>query len=348
MRVANVCHAVFALVALPSCTAELGDWSPRDINEHGVIVGDRLNRGFPYVAGAVVYRGNGPLVDLEPHEADAVASANAISNDGTIVGISFLPTPTSPGPIAVYWDRTGAVHAIPALGGDPTPWMMAMAINGRGLIAGFSIAPPPPGAQPVMGGRPWIFDKASGVLTELPTLTEPNYSRAHSINDAGEVVGYADAGGVSWAAGTHEPRALPRPEGASYAVPYAINASGAIVGTMYTDTGDYFPVLWPTADSMPTQLPLGRCTVGDAAAINDSGVIVGTLRGADGCSGPSNPSADGSLASYAVRWNAAGVLSDLGNPNSRASSINAYGTAVGDEERLGTTGVSVVRAMRWP
>ncbi len=263
-----------------------------------------------------------------------------IAEDGTVVGYSddgtFLNT------IAVYWDPSGAVHALPRL----HDWAMrATAVNNLGLIVGTAYQPAAAGSV----GHAWIFDKATGVLAELPGAIDGSGALPHAINDAGEIVGSVIVNSwhraVRWSAGTHELTLLPLLQSESrYSEATDINASGTIVGTHGS-----VPVVWPVG-AAPIPLPTGRCTRGlatfdtnAAVAINDAGMVAGTLMGYDGCTGPSKPVPPPPTPqfppSHAVRWNTAHELEQLGDANSVATALNALGVTVG-YDRLG--------AQRWP
>jgi len=150
---------------------------------------------------------------------------------------------------------------------------------------------------------------------------------ANGINDRGQVIGgnMFSGSGFIWDA-TH---------GAQYldGLPSGINSSGQIVGSYYYDPSTYARLhacLWDTAISTREDLDI---LVGDsshAAAINDSGQVVGDL------------------FPQAFLWDRATGMNDLGTLNggvSYAYDINSIGQVVG-EVMGGSDGV-ISKAFIW-
>jgi hypothetical protein len=144
--------------------------------------------------------------------------------------------------------------------------------------------------------------------------------------------------------------------------PYAINAAGAIVGQSRDANGHDRPVRWNAGGTSPMVLaPLEHHPIlgppeGQANDINDSGSAVGW-------SGKTHPTLLVDVGDRAVRWDAAGNASELGNisayiagsgaesyavATSEAYALNNAGTAVGYGTVYDAAGASKGnRAVRW-
>jgi len=235
-------------------------------------------------------------------------TANGINEDGSVVGNLI----TSPDYAFIWSQATGATyfnHAGPAGGewgasdindnelvtgyyGGPAAWRgyirypdgswddlgqvpgyyeaLPMAINNAGTVAGQTWA----GAY--TWGPPCIGDAGSGMEVLDPIFVDDDCpGPAHDINDAGQVVGYAANAGSPRRAWVYDMN-LPGTcdwlaADSSDSAAYGVNQSGQIVGTSAS-----LPVLWNsgTPQSLGT---LGGGT-GQARAVNDQGVIVGTAK----------------------------------------------------------------------
>ncbi|WP_194293083.1 hypothetical protein [Streptomyces smaragdinus] len=220
----------------------------------------------------------------------------------------------------VRWSASGAVVVMETLPGGLS---IVSGINAGGVTVGSCFT-----EEGTPGAVRW---DRGGEVTALGLPDSHVVSLACDINDAGVIVGNAGPAdlmgkAVRWNAdGTITE--LPMPEDAENAVAMAINNAGVIVGEATSgrllaesgsDPGQ--AVRWNT-DGTVTRLPtLG----GDHAAaqdINDSGVVVGSARRADG-------------SVRAVRWSAEGEVVDLGvlagDVKSRAEAVNNAGVVVGE------------------
>ena len=113
----------------------------------------------------------------------------AINNRGQVVGFGNQQgSPASAfNPIGFYWDNLRGIQPIPAIGDDKNNW--AWGINSHGVAVGQSFASP----ASLPAGRAFIYE--NGVATDLNTLIQADSSLqlwlANDINDAGEIVGFA-------------------------------------------------------------------------------------------------------------------------------------------------------------
>jgi len=187
---------------------------------------------------------------------------------------------------ATAWDSANGIHDLGTLQGSGDS--EAVGINASGSIVGSSSFTYPDG-----GTAKHAVLWRNGSLMDLGTLGGRN-SFADAINDAGQIVGYADLNvGTSdspainhpilWSSGASIDLGLPA--GFLRGDAYSINASGAIVGDAYNDPGngarlaDSHAVLWDQgeivdlAELLRPQLPSNTLLV-SAFKINDSGRIL--------------------------------------------------------------------------
>lgn len=315
--------SAIAVLGFTSCTSSLGgNWTPSDINENGVAVGQRLDGDH----GAVVYE-HDTLVSLPGLPGASGTNAVSIADDGTIFGTSNATI--------VSWDNARAIHDL----GRPNGGGSANAANNRGVIVGTTSEYVPARGSYVV--HAWVRDPATAQFIDLPTLPGAYDTEPFAINDNGDIAGsvavedasfqFLGVQAVKWAAGTRELQVLPVPAGLScssrcQSYGRGINSSGTVVG--YSENQ---PVLWPVGGN-PVVLPVGTHRGGRAYAINDAGTVVGI--------------ADDSnfewVITTAARWNADRKLELLYTPeptqivnglprydNSEALAINNAGVAVG-------------------
>jgi len=218
-----------------------------------------------------------------------------------------------------------SVTDLGTLGGSSS---RANAINNYGVVVGAAdTAAGTPHAVVWQNGQ--VIDLGTGPVNER--LDNPNIrpsSAAYDINDAGEVVGYADfpsdgysgyaygyaRHAVRWEAGVLTDLGT---AGATNSVGYGINDAGQVVGIAASlgGSGKLFtdPVRWDDAGA--TRLAeLPNDWFGAAYAINSTGQAVGRSDSMGG-------------GSKAIRWNN-DTLTDLGAQGS-AADINTAGSIVG-------------------
>lgn len=131
--------------------------------------------------------GNRPQV-LAPLAGDSTSAATAINEAGTAVGISGacdLAVGAFSARNAVLW-RDGKPVKLPTLGGKG--WNTPMAINNRGIIAGFSDTPGDVQAGVLTPNNQAVVWTAEGIVN-LHALAGDATAQATGINDRNQVVG---------------------------------------------------------------------------------------------------------------------------------------------------------------
>ena len=251
----------------------------QDINDSGQIVGNYLDQDFN--GRAAVWDVDGTVHPFGlPGQGDGYASA--INNEGQVVG--YFQDYVNP-VVGLLWSA-GTPEAFVNLSDDPTVNVVPEDINDAGVVVGgFGL--------PALS-RAFAWTSATGLVDyglEDPTM-DSQQARWASINESGKIVGnwnqhssniHATVGQL----GT--PAVLPMGD-MSEAFPTtatAVNASGVAIGLGLADaTPDLVPVIFAD-DGTFTAIPGATLdqTNGCAAAINDSGVIVGSagIGTASGC-----------------------------------------------------------------
>jgi probable HAF family extracellular repeat protein len=216
------------------------------------------------------------------------------------------------------------VEDLGALAGDSSS--VAWAINEKGDVVGWSMGP--------NGTRAFVFTDATG-MDALPGLPNRPRSVARDINDAGVIVGSANAGGtdlghaVMWSGGSVQD--LGTLGTGLYSEAWGLNAYGQVVGWSYTDGGNGLSgVHGFLFGGDPRRLAPGYASgglidltpesdTGYALDINDAGQVTGYKTAFGGY--------------HAFRWQA-GVFVDLGVLPGFAHSfgwaINALGDVAGN------------------
>jgi probable HAF family extracellular repeat protein len=219
------------------------------------------------------------------------------------------------------------VQDLGTLAGDSSS--VAWAINENGDVVGWSTGP--------NGTRAFVFTNAGG-LVGLPGLPDRPRTVARDINDAGVIVGSANAGGtdlghaVMWRAGAVQD--LGTLGTGFYSEAWGVNAFDQVVGWSYTDggsglTGVHGFLYTANPKSMGPLSPLSdtarlidltpESDAGSALDINDAGQVTGYKTAFGGY--------------HAFRWQA-GVFQDLGVLPGLAHSfgwaINAFGAVAGN------------------
>lgn len=253
---------------------------------------------------------------LDPSAHAPTSAAVALSNTGTVVGVSDF------GPIgqqAFRYDSATPGATITRIG-QFVDFSAANDVNDAGQIVGFG--------QFRADSLPRAFlYAATGQVTDLGTLggATPSGS-AEAINNQGQIVGFSQnrdgqecAVAYTFAGGVTTIADLGTLPGDVSSRASDINDWGVIVGVSTSAGRVGRAVQW--VGGQPTALPgLGGASAG-AVAINASGVVVGSS---------GLPAASGGVQ-HAVLWRNGRItdLETLGNATSSANGINAAGLVVG-------------------
>jgi uncharacterized membrane protein len=161
---------------------------------------------------------------------------------------------------------------------------------------------------------------------------------ATSINDFGQIAGYAVPTGVDASFGVRWDNGVPTPLDTlnNYDIAYSINSSGQIAGLIWSNQQTSHPATWAAGGTAMTELPtLGGSNgyIFNSHAINNAGDMVGAT----------NTNNDD--ANHGTAW-IGGVTYDLGTlggTNSEANGINKAGQIVGDAMLAG----DITRPVIW-
>ena len=301
-----------------------------------------------------------------------LATASAINDAGTAVGIARKVDGAGNigGFKAVRWEpsETAAIE-LASLGTSPdgsTGTSFALAINSAGTAVGTASEFDSAGNFVAIRAVRW---DASGQVTALPgTRINPN-DVGYAINDAGAVAGSGlfDAGGEDgnglqfsayrWdASGTTATKLDETATGYfGFSEAYAINDAGTAVGFAVTSEAntDGFAIetraiRWDAASAAAFELGILPGLAGfKAYGINEAGMAVGSANKHDG--------SGNNLGVRAMRWDASGIATELGNlgtdlrgyADDYVAAINAAGNAVGMAPKFDDSGSSQFRAVYW-
>lgn len=241
----------------------LGSGYAYSINNRGQVA------GYSLTDGSLIWNPNGTTTSLPGSGGDANLIPWAINDSGLVAGSLWAPT---------GFDQAYICDTVS--GGSPVPHgevvtSEAKCINSGGAVAGWLV---PVGESLLHAAFAW--DEQNGFRTLSVPLGWTS-SIANGINDAGLIVGGAIDGSRHPRAVLWDADGVPADLGLGWATD--INNSGRVLGWQG------MPWVWdPNGDrTFLTTLPGAVLTT--AAAINDFGLIAGTVKTADG-------------ATHAVLW----------------------------------------------
>ena len=192
---------------------------------------------------------------------------------------------------------------------------VALGINQKGDVVGWST-----GAN---GTFAFLYTDANGIV-QLPGLPDRPRAIARDLNDLGDVVGTANAGGVDLGHAVLWTNGVARDLGTlgtgSYSEGWSVNNNGQVVGSSYTNGGSFgvHGFLYTQTGGMVDLTP--NSDTGSALDINNAGQVTGYKTAAGG-------------NYHAFRWQG-GTFEDLGVLPGFAHSfgwaINAIGQVTGN------------------
>ena len=220
----------------------------------------------------------GGMVDLGAPGDDNASYAQAVSDNGQVVGWSYYSSPQFNGPEHAWsYSPSGGMADLGTLGGSGA---QAFGVNQGGEVVG---------ASTTAGGAEHAFSwTQAGAMVDLGTLHYQNRSFAQGVNDDGQIVGYGfyESGGVRTkyrafsytpARGMVELAGLP----GGNSVANAVNDRGDVVGTSRTSTGARHAVLWhllpvayPFLSCLPQPVVAGKPTICTATVTDSSSTPV--------------------------------------------------------------------------
>ena len=353
--------------------------TPTGINDNGVVVGSSTTGAKEQ--HAFVWMPSNGMVDLgtfgdrsAPGVDLRTSFATAVSNDGEVVGASYVPGPTLlDGYRAFLWTPSAGMQII----GTPTVFFSdATAINDAGQVVGnnggsevwtatggwVDIGTFGGAVQPVannnlgqvvgtsaLGTPSFAFARhafvwtSSGGMVDLGTLGGPS-SAAAAVNQSGHVVGWAQTAGTSlannwraflWTAASGMLNLGSL--GGPYSVARDVNELDMVVGASAVASGNpaVHAFVWTSAAGMRDLGTLGG-TESEAYAVSDTGLVVGRSL------------TTGDAASHGFAWTPNNGMVDLvplaGYTDSVAYLVNSSGAVVGSSyDRVSGT----YRATMW-
>jgi probable HAF family extracellular repeat protein len=249
------------------------------------------------------------------------SEAFGINNSGQIVGSAANAGGVSH---ATFWaNATSPPVDLGTVYGAAGP-NVALGINDSNQIVGYSFQQ---SVYPYGNSRATYWEEPGATPLDLGTFPasgdpSPLNSAAYGINDAGQIVGYAEGysggrftGAAYWANRYSYAQEIAGNAGQSVQA-NAINASGLIVGSANGDNGEH-----ASSWSSPNDSDINLGDDGEALAVSASGQAVGYV-----------DSRNGVVATLFGR----AVLGGLGDQNDTAKGINASGQIVGSSFTSGT------------
>ncbi len=309
------------------------------INEHGQAVGYKDSGRYRDQRQALLWeKGKARILDSSFGDCSS-GTAVAVDGSGRVVGWGgdkeSCSLSMSIAPQALLWAK-GAMSTL------AVPNSVAAAINERGQVL-----------INVWDEQALVWEK--GRATKLGTLGGKfDGSRAASINERGQIVGYSQTTkGTSHAFLWQKGRILDLgtlPGGKSSSIdgvtrvgdlnfsnyyPHAINEAGQVVGTSTTANGRWHPFLWQNGrmTDLAARLPDAKNSWWSQPTINDRGQVVATM------------ALRTTTVERAYVWQngKATALGTLGGASSFAAAINNHGEVIGSS----TTKTGQTHAVLW-
>lgn len=249
----------------------------RGVNRSGVCVGFEALIEPEFTARAVVWTRDGNVQFPAALPGDNSTYALAVADDGSILGTSQLVTVEHIGhqirihvdDKAVFWPTASSLPIdlnTLVTGGDPLDLRVIVARNAAGKLIG--------GASPI-GGNPFrgfLFDPATGVVTDLATVYHPT-----GINASNQISGYGgnQDHALLWEAGAVTSLHYNPPWTGVTSRAWGINDAGDIVGeAQFLISQPEQATLW-TEGAAIRLIPEFVRPQGVASAINNRGQIAG-------------------------------------------------------------------------
>lgn len=260
-----------------------------DINDLGQVVGysnpgKRKSKYDPADPDHAFLWQNGNMTQLQTPNGSSSSSATGINNSGLVVGSSYDNNATiSRGVVreqqrAALWNK-GTATNLAAPNGNSSLYYTAASINSKQQVVGSTLgSSSPESASPLYHAILWQNAQTS----DLGTLGG-TYSAANSINNAGQVVGYATTSNNVYRAFLWQQNRMidlgtldGKPNSTSSA--YRINNYGLIVGYSTTTSNYSHAVLWHR-NKMTDLGTLTDRNYSTAYGINNLGQVVGMSYG---------------------------------------------------------------------
>jgi probable HAF family extracellular repeat protein len=250
--------------------------SANGVNEHGDVVGvsaAAVNL-FGSTAQPWLVR-NQQWLDLDPFNNGVYATAMDINSAGVVIGTNSF---TGAGSVESFVWSSGLPQALNGLVGDTCRIHYGTSINDMGVSVGYS-------AAPGVCGDERAYVHAGGLMMELGTLGGSN-SRANNINEAGEIVGFAELPtgqnrAAVWRNG--QISSLGTLGGSSFAVDN--NNDDVIVGYFIDNRNLQRACVWLNGNMLDLNALIDPATgwrLLIATGVNDDGYIVGQGRNPQG------------------------------------------------------------------